>query len=271
MKYVIHNFRVTLQMFYFCCLFIHLEQGVAVTRILELLTHKELFPEIRMQLAFIAENCQRLATVLTSLERSKTPLACTVYNTMEDLKAHLEAGTSKTSFGPQTDQHLTALPVTERRKAIKSFQEVFNRSLEKLNKHLSGLPAYDYYKCVRIFDPRQLPALDHTIQVYGNSIKQLHNPSSALMEEWLIYTQYKSEGISSLDDVQKFWDSMSSRFPLLAKIATESIWTPVTSVDVERSFSNYKHILNDRRENLSKENIRRLILLYYNGDLEHRF
>ena len=32
-----------------------------VTRILELLSHKEIFPEIQLQLYFIAENCQRLA------------------------------------------------------------------------------------------------------------------------------------------------------------------------------------------------------------------
>lgn len=253
-------------MFYY-----NVEQGVAVTQILELLTHRELFPEIRLQLAFIAENCQRLATVLTSLEKSGTPLACTVYNTMEDLKAHLRAGTSRTSFGPKTDQYLEALPVSERRKAIKSFQGVFQLSFDKLDKHISGLPAYSFYKSVRVFDPRQLPALDHDIQLYGNFVKQLTNPSQELLEEWLIYTQYRSEGVSSLDDLQKFWDSMSSRFPVLARIVAEAIWIPVTSVDVERSFSNYKHILNDRRENLSKENIRRLILLYYNGDLEQRF
>ena len=64
---------------------------------------------------------------------------------------------------------------------------------------------------------------------------------------------------------------MASRFPLLCKIATESIWMPVTSVDVERSFSNYKHLLNDRRERLTEENTRRLMILYYNGDIEHSF
>ena len=248
-----------------------LEQGVAVTRILELLTHRELFPEIRLQLSFIAENCQRLATTLTSLEKSRTPLACTIYNTMEDLKAYLQAGTTKTLFGPKTDQHLEALPVSEKRKAIKYFQEVFRLSFEKLDKHLSGLPVYNYYKSVRIFDPRQLPALGHDIQVYGNFLKQLSNPSQELLEEWLIYTQYTNEGVSSLADLEKFWNSTSLRFPLLARIATESIWMPVTSVDVERSFSNYKHILNDRRERLSEENTRCLIMLYYNGDLEHRF
>jgi len=64
-------------------------------------------------------------------------------------------------------------------------------------------------------------------------VDQLGNPSQELLEEWRIYVQYKSEGVSSLDDLQ---DGMSSRFPLLARVAAESIRIPVTSVDVQRSF-----------------------------------
>ena len=86
-------------------------------------------------------------------KRNGTPLACSVFNIIEDFKAHLKAGITKSSFGPRTDQHLEALPVPERRKAIKSFQEVFKLSFEKLDKHLSALPAYNFYKSVRLFDP----------------------------------------------------------------------------------------------------------------------
>jgi hypothetical protein len=70
-----------------------------------------------------------------------------------------------------------------------------------------------------------------------------------------------------------FWQSsaITTRYPELAKVANKLIWTPVASVDVERSFSQYKHLLNDRREGLSEENTRQLVMLYYNGDLEGRF
>ena len=83
-------------------------------------------------------------------------------------------------------------------------------------------------------------------------MKQLSNPSQELLEEWLAYTQYRSERVSSLDDVHKFWDSMSLRFPLLAGITAESIRIPVTSVGVERSLSNYKHLLNPFTAELSE-------------------
>ena len=36
-----------------------------------------------MQLNFIKENCQRLISVLTSLEARETPLACSVYNFLD--------------------------------------------------------------------------------------------------------------------------------------------------------------------------------------------
>lgn len=240
---------------------------MAVSRILELLTHKEIYPELLLQFNFITENCQRIATNLTSLEKSSTPLACTVYNTLEDLKSYLEAGTTKTSFGPKTDAMLDKLSPSARRKAVKEFQSVFRLSLEKLAGHLASIPAYDHYQAIRIFDPRQLPCLGHDIGEYNKVLKQLADPSSELLEEWLIYTRYKEP----LGSLETFWDNMSDRFPLLSKIATHYIWMPVTSVDVERSFSEYKHLLNDRRERLTEENIQRLMILYFNGDIEHRF
>ena len=90
-----------------------------MTRILELLTHKELFP-VQLQLSFIADNCQRLAITLTSLEKTKTPIPCTVYNSMEDLKAYLNAGKMNTSFGPKSDVFLDKFSALSKRKAIKS-------------------------------------------------------------------------------------------------------------------------------------------------------
>ena len=61
---------------------------------------------------------------------------------------------------------------------------------------------------------------------------------------------------------------MCDHFPNLATIASLVIWMPVTLVDVERSFSQYKHILNDSRESLAKENTKRMVMLYYNGGIE---
>ena len=89
--------------------------------------------------------------VLTSLEAKELPLACTVYNTLEDFGLYLRAGTTKTSFGEKTNHFLQNLPLEQRRVKIKSFQAVFSLSLQKLEAHIDNLPAYPYYKAVRIF------------------------------------------------------------------------------------------------------------------------
>ena len=142
-------------------------------------------------------------------------------------------------------------------------------SLQKLERHLDQHPAYEYYKAVRVFDPQQLPIVSHDIEDY-TAIPGLQEPSPALMEEWLIYTEYRDTILSPLI-IPEFWTGVRDRFPNLASIALKAIWMPVASVDVERSFSQYKHILNDRRENLTEENTKRLAILNFNGDIEGHF
>ena len=101
-------------------------------------------------------------------------------------------------------------------------------------------------------------------------MKALQDPSPTLLEEWLIYTLYRDELPDPLS-IPEFWEVMKNRFPILSAIAADAIWMPVVSVDVERSFSQYKHILNDRRESLTEQNTKRLVMLYFNGDIEGRF
>ena len=57
--------------------------------------------------------------------------------------------------------------------------------------------------------------------------------------------------------ISEFWEGVRDRFPNLATIASHVIWMPVASVDVERGFLQYKHILNDRRESLTKGRIQK--------------
>ena len=72
--------------------------GMAVERIIELVSHKTIYTLITLQFDFIKENCQWLMTVLTALEEKVTPLACKAFNYLEDLKMYLRAGCEKTSW-----------------------------------------------------------------------------------------------------------------------------------------------------------------------------
>lgn len=79
--------------------------------------------------------------VLTALEAKNTPLACKVYNYMENLRMYLRAGIRKLTFGTETDRLLAKLPESERKKHVKSFKEVFRLSCKKLESHLDAHPA----------------------------------------------------------------------------------------------------------------------------------
>ena len=201
--------------------------GMAVQRIIELLGHKTIYPEIVLQLYFIKENCQHLMTVLTALEGNNTPLAC---NYPEDLRMYLRSGIQKTTFGTETDRLLSKLPQQERKKQVKSFQEVFRLSSKKLESHLDTHPAYAYYKAVRVFDPQQLAIIEHDIANY-QVIPGLQCPLTVLHEEWLIYMQLPPSSIASTLSVPSFWQGMAERFPLLSAVALDSVWMPVASVD----------------------------------------
>ena len=65
-----------------------------------------------------------------------TPLACKVYNYMEDLRMYLKAGIHQATFGTETDRLLTKLLESERKKHVKSFQEAFRLASKKLEGHL---------------------------------------------------------------------------------------------------------------------------------------
>ena len=93
--------------------------------------------------------------------------------------------------------------------------------------------AFNLYKAVRVFNPLQLPSVTHEISEY-TTIASLNNPSPELLQEWLMYTQY-SEILPTPFSLPDFWSSVKDRFPLLAAIASEMIWMPVTSVEAETS------------------------------------
>ena len=61
---------------------------------------------------------------------------------------------------------------------------------------------------------------------------------------------------------------VAASLPLLSQIDLHVIWFSVTSVDLERSIFQYKHLLIERRESLTDENTHCLpTTIYYNGDI----
>lgn len=94
------------------------------------------------------------------------------------------------------------------------------------------------------------------------------------IEQWKIYSDagLKLSGFA----LEKFESSLS-KSPHVKEFSTnnnpefrlKTQFTPLVSVDVERSFSKYKLILTDRRQSLTVENIEMLNILYYNNSEEN--
>ena len=82
--------------------------------------------------------------------------------------------------------------------------------------------------------------------------------------------RYRADEIPEQLDLTLFCTTVSETFPHLGAMALNVMWLPVASVDVERSFSLYKHLLNEQRESLTEANTKQLLRLNYNGDLERR-
>ena len=91
-------------------------------------------------------------------------------------------------------------------------------------------------------------------------VKEFHSPTDILIQEWAIYCGF-NESAEELIDLDIYWRGKIHLLPELSTIALVYIWL---GVDVERSFSNYKSILSDRRIALKEESIQMLNFLYFN-------
>ena len=89
-----------------------------------------------------------------------------------------------------------------------------------------------------------------------------------LESEWFQYIRYvKAHKDEEPVDPISFWKGKSSVWPHLAKTALRVLNTLVSSCDAERSFSLYKHIMDDRRQSNTEEHVAQLAQLHYNGDI----
>ncbi|KAK1889393.1 Phosphoglucosamine mutase, partial [Dissostichus eleginoides] len=211
----------------------------AVTNILSLLETEEKMQALTVKLTFIAEGCSKLMTALTILEGTHRTTAVSAYNIMEDLGSYLVNGTAKTcGFGAKTDELLRKTGVRERKQVLDDLHDAFHLAFTKFSKHWDTHPAREIYKLIRVFDPRQAPAMEKRMEAY-TSLIPMANPSQELSEQWIAY-QHSREPLAADVTLADYWRGMSVRFPKIVEMAMSYIYFPVSSVDCERSFSKYK-------------------------------
>ena len=160
-------------------------------------------------------------TALPTLEETISSHICVVYNMMEDIKQCLLTGTSKSTFGLETDSLLSELENTLKEKIVLNFQAFFSRSFSKLNKYLDVHTVYNSYKTTWLFDSRQLPYISHDIGSFP-VIEVLKDSSADLLEEFQIYVNYQNDLLNPFN-IPAFWNTNKFRFPLLEQISHKKV------------------------------------------------
>ena len=134
------------------------------------------------------------------------------------------------------------------------FKNLYKLAWKKLDTQIKEHESMNFLKAVRIFDPQQLPMLSKKIEDYEKFLSDLNPQNITLHKEFKKYLQCNLviDGEKSLIE---YWKSLANSFPNLSKIVIKYLNTPVTSVDVERSFSMYRDILTDKRCRLKESSI----------------
>ena len=207
------------------------------------LLHDKQLNELRAELEFLVVHCERLVKTLKSLEAREFK-ATDIYNKMSDLLSWLRNPGFPYSTG--------------------SCEDAMTNAAAKLCKYGEGVkqPAIQLFKAIRVFDPKQLPLLSQTFSGYADVIPSL----TGAADEWQTYLDIvKRDAVP--DDIVSFWQSLAqqNRLPKLAVLAKAYLAIPVTSVDVERSFSKYGSVLSPLRCSLATDSIRAYCSVFYNN------
>ena len=67
-------------------------------------------------------------------------------------------------------------------------------------------------------------------------------------------------------NLEEYWMNLGDKLPILSKLALDYIWLSISSCSVKRSFSIYNNILDENRQNLSEDSLKRLNMMYFNGN-----
>ncbi|XP_050548459.1 uncharacterized protein LOC126910114 [Daktulosphaira vitifoliae] len=114
--------------------------------------------------------------------------------------------------------------------------------------------------CIKNLEKSNVSLVD-SINLIENTIvklQQIPGENGEKIKIKMDQLQQKNQGLSILKNISKVLEGnndvqLVGNFP--PTVVTDFQYAPVTSVDVERSFSTYKNILSDRRTKMTPENM----------------
>ena len=148
------------------------------------------------------------------------------------------------------------------------FKKLYQKAWQKLDNLIKEHEAWSFLKAVRVFDPNQLDRVSKDPKDYENVIPYLDFSQNVIKNQFIAYTKTKNFKDESQELIE-FWKGLTNNCPELAKVAIRSLNMPVTSVDVERSFSMYRDILSHKRCSLKLDSISSLSMINYNSNIDN--
>ena len=222
--------------------------------------------ELKLELAFINYYGQNILNIIEAFETNTKPIGHQVFNFLSNFKSLLEFGKSQVTFPREIEDIIedANLRNVEPANCITKYVDAFQAASVKFNKHWDNQEnVISVFKCIRVFDPRQKAGLSQNILDY-NCIVGFDKVSNELLLEWSSFWTSTFE-IGTDFDINDFWNSNEQRFPLMAKIAKNSIWLPPSGADVERSFSLLNLVSNTKRNQFTETNLRDHLFVYCNS------
>lgn len=142
---------------------------------------------------------------------------------------------------------------------------LINNITEIIQRNINGcLPSETFLRTIRHLDQ-------------SKGVLQLHLINSSDISHFLDYNEKTSllnemQILSSIKDVTKnndgnFWIKNRRLIPTYSKISLDILNIPVSSISIERSFSELKYIIRKERTSLSNAKMAMISQLYYNGEL----
>ena len=236
-------------------------------RIVITLSNPYEFDVISIYTHFISIYAKQFIQDTDFFQQQNKPVFPYVEGRLCQLSAFLESNCNSQNFGLDLDNTIVShnfntydfYPI---------FRLAFKEAQTKFNAHIPLHPARFLFKAVQIFNPKYilLGSLGRKDLRQYNSIKELANPSDELLNEWSIYCGMELENLVEEIDLEEYWMNLGDKLPIISKIALDYIWLPISSCSVERSFSIYNNILDDNRQNLSEDSLKRLNMMYFNRD-----
>ena len=150
-------------------------------------------------------------------------------------------------------------------KAIQECQKVLE--IPELAQNLAFIKTHFKFvsQSIQFLEKQQLPLVEsvNIIKNFEAAANSIPGDIGQTIKEKLVQTLSKNEGFQTLQKISTILSGgQDSNFEIDPAIIPKFKYAPITSVDVERSFSAYKRMLTDRRHNLTTENLEKHLVIH---------